>query len=69
MNALSLQSTGTQQAAQKFDKLTKMVQDMIDNLFVDQKEDDKSLKWCKEEKDRSEDNLTAVKSRVQGSRG
>jgi len=48
----------------KFDKLAKMVGDMVATLQEDQKQDDKHLKWCRSETATTEDQLSNVKSNV-----
>lgn len=48
----------------KFDKLNKMVQNMILTLTTDQKEDDKQLSWCKGETETVESQLISVKEEV-----
>lgn len=48
----------------KFDKLNKMVQNMIMTMAADQKEDNEQLAWCKGETETVENQLSSVREEV-----
>jgi septal ring factor EnvC (AmiA/AmiB activator) len=49
-----------------FEKVLKMVDEMVATLKVEQKDDDAQLKWCNEELDVSEDNSKDLKRLIEG---
>merc|ERR1719262_832349 len=49
---------------QKFDEITKMIDDMIALLGKEQKDDDKQKEFCRDEFDKAEDEETAAKEKI-----
>merc|ERR550514_706416 len=49
---------------QKFDEITKMIDDMVALLGKEQKDDDKQKEFCQDEFDRTADEETAAKEKV-----